>query len=158
MHERAALAAARPGRDGGGRPARQSVARIPGGALHGRPGGGVWGATAHPPGLAARASRAAKPGSWSPSRESVPPPGGPLGAARNPTSEISASDWPGPACGRASPACSPAGAAAAGEGAGSGVRTAGKTLQVSQTVRPGDRALEPRALLVGRAGAGTVSD
>lgn len=63
VHERAALAAARPGRDGGGRPARQSAARVPSGALHGGPGGGTRGAADRTASLPAGAAlRTREPG------------------------------------------------------------------------------------------------
>lgn len=102
VHERAALAAARPGHDGGGRHTRQSTARVPSGALHGGPGRGARGAasgTASLPAEAAPPSR--EPGARSLSPEPVSPLRGPLGAARNPTSEIAAPDWLYPAWGRA---------------------------------------------------------
>lgn len=55
VHERAALTAARPGRDRGGRPSRQSAAHVPSRVLH----GGLAAAREEPPGLAA--ARAAPP-------------------------------------------------------------------------------------------------
>lgn len=77
---------------------------------------------ARPPGLAACGGRAAELRAGSPSREPVPPPRGPLAAARNPTSETAAPDWLGRAWGRASAAPAlprpPTGGAPAGRGGG----------------------------------------
>lgn len=88
VHERAALAAARPGRDRGGRPAGQSAAHVPSRALH----GGLTGGREGPPASLQPGPRcpAATPdlelGAGISAR-------GRLRAARNPTSEIVELDW-----------------------------------------------------------------